>query len=83
MTATNLGGTMSFGDEDLKRLKEWIKNPIFNYGSPEKIEALLARLEAAEWVVSEVERAQRHGNVSDDFIECVKAWRKSVGRPHD
>lgn len=78
-----------FSDDDLKQLKETIKanyveglriNPDHIAVLAKDLEHFIARLEAAEWVVREVDRAQRHGNVSNDFIECMEAWRKCSGK---
>ena len=72
---------MSFSDEDLKRLKDlaydyrdgsrfmWIKGP--------EIVALIARLEAAEAVLLEIERF--NNGILTDTSE-FRAWRKAAGK---
>lgn len=78
-----------FTDDDLKRLKEWMKNPKMTDGSiigmetMQKIAALLSRLEAAEKVCdmtyknlgmySSIEGLPR------EIVKSMEAWRKSKG----
>ena len=76
---------MSFSDDDLKRLKEelgrWLgihtnpelTDPMFSLSS-KTINALLARLEAAEAILC-VE-----GNKINWRTDLLKAWRKAAGK---
>jgi len=71
---------MSFTDEDLGRLKKWMKKPKFTCGGDgylapeplERIQALLARLEAAEKLII------YRGNYAEEAI-AFEEWRKSKG----
>ena len=70
---------MSFTDDDLKRLKEEIEDGF--YGSNrDRLNALLARLEAAEKLISlRGVRIQMERN--DRKIETAAwAWRKAAGK---
>lgn len=61
---------MIFSDEDLKRLKENVSTMQIK-----GMEALLARLEAAEAYIKSMPE-----NVTDDNERLHKAWRKSAGK---
>lgn len=63
---------MAFTDEDLKDLKEVLRGTVI--GTDYKINDLLARLEAAEAVISEYVYDEA---IKDD--DLIKAWRKSKG----
>ena len=65
---------MPFTDEDLKRLKEWIDRipeRALTMPKAELIKALLARLEAAEWVCK---RADALGECIAEFPKDMYAW---------
>jgi hypothetical protein len=72
--------TMSFSDNDLKRLKERIEHadaPPKSNGvglTTVQLEALLARLEAAE------RYADRFEPIDDEDIELLQAWRSAAGK---
>jgi hypothetical protein len=61
----------TFTDEDLKRLKEWAKD-----GWSPNIEALLARLEAAEMVIKKSWQVRDTVNLEDER----QVWRKAAGK---
>lgn len=85
---------MSFTDEDLKRLKEWMATPRGpRFGLfPEDVEGLLARLEAAEklalrsWTGHKkdcIEGKNLSGGPSScicDMGDSLMVWRKSCGK---
>jgi hypothetical protein len=77
---------MSFTDDDLKRLKRYVKNGSVECISFEDVEALLARLEAAEAVCkasSEVVRPrERIGDAPRELkiLNALEAWRKAAGK---
>lgn len=77
-----------FTDDDLKRLKEYGMPHWFEINEKGKLEALLARLEAAErlgdWADHEnlcsfIDRG-RDGDCDCGCTEVFVAWRKSAGR---
>lgn len=69
---------MIFTDDDLKRLKDSRK---YESIDPDKIDALLARLEAAEDVILQIQHAKLHKTcalrASDISLEV---WRKAAGK---
>lgn len=68
---------MSFTDSDLKRLKELAKQKALSGLEPD-IVALLARLEAAEKVIKEIDE---HFLSDHDYVErLIETWRKAVGK---
>lgn len=78
-----------FTDEDLKLLKEHLADPYFETDDfyNERLQALLARLEAAEGVcrcvASDPCRLDHAGNCQTHFISSpcqVEAWRKAAGK---
>jgi hypothetical protein len=76
---------MTFTDDDLKRLKEFKdKHQYFNFPTAwdaneqyDLINALLARLEAAEKVLIHVEK---YFNPSDYGNRLLNKWRKAAGK---
>jgi hypothetical protein len=80
---TGAGGFdfMSFTDEDLKRLKEHLKECDNCDEIQTNVPALLARLEAAE-LVGATSHAYIHSPstiTKDNYYQADKAWRKSKG----
>ncbi len=75
---------MPFTDDDLRRLKMRKEDPLIPRHTViilRDLQSLLARLEAAEWVVQELERMRDHGNdVSSNFDSPLEAWRKAAGK---
>lgn len=74
---------MTFTDDYLKLLKEWADLGSKAQLDPEDIYALLARLEAAEKVIKEVEYMAGAGfNTTTRSLmwDAVKAWRKAAGK---
>ena len=63
---------MTFSDYDLKRF-----HAEYDEMGSEKIDALIARLEAAE---SYIQAKQANPYSSDRAVECYKAWRKAAGK---
>lgn len=80
---------MSFTDDDLKRLKKSIDNrysPQVSKPTWDEIEAILARLEAAEKVCIEAAKVDLtffmrmpHPFFKDRINKAVEAWRASKG----
>lgn len=70
---------MTFSDDDMKRLKAFAEcgDPTGYHGfSPEAMRALLARLEAAERVIDNIE-----SNDSSMAIDrSLGLWRKAAGK---
>jgi hypothetical protein len=78
---------MTFTDDDLKRLKDYIRDDEAQSGirfaipiNVGKCKALLARLEAAEkalegYISLEYERVNY-----DEVVQWTKAWRKAAGK---
>jgi hypothetical protein len=83
---------MTFTDDDLKRLKEWVDDAILNNyyieGKPELFKDLLARLEAAERVCEASEKVvrpkERIGNapLEQAIYDALEAWRKAAGKDY-
>ena len=84
MSASHENNVRVFTDDDLKRLKESYNNGPHNTGgmtvvlTPE-LQALLARLEAAEWALL------RFHSISEDIRtegmrEALKVWREAAGK---
>lgn len=81
---------MSFTDDDLKRLKadiaytdETREQMVINWTRLEMIKALLARLEAAEEAIHEMEYCTSAGwNTTTRGLiwDAIKAWRKAAGK---
>lgn len=79
---------MSFTDDNLKRLKEFLNEPhtqLITLWQPTfDLKALLARLEAAEIVVGHLEALlddcpdEQCGDIVG--LSHLKAWRKSAGK---
>lgn len=68
--------THTFSDEDLKQLKEKVNKPGSCMLRNEPMQALLARLEAAELYCED----STIGNQWLKHIESYKAWRKACGK---
>ncbi len=68
---------MPLTDDDLKRLKELSKNRALS-GLEKDINALLARLEAAEAALEIYE--DHFMGYDDDAMAAVKDWRKAAGK---
>ena len=74
---------MTFTDDDLKRLKNGMSTlrmamNVTEYSlGKEELEALIARLEAAEKVCLYNEMG---AYVTPVIRECLKSWRKTVGK---
>lgn len=76
---------MTFTDADLKRLKKsdhyttqfQIDKQSDRWVS---LKSLIARLEAAEWGMAELERQERKGYLHSDLVAPLEAWRKAAGK---
>lgn len=64
-----------FTDEDLERLK--FANTFGFYVEYADIQALIARLEAAEIVADEMTRVE---NLYESEVDHIKEWRKAAGK---
>jgi hypothetical protein len=74
---------MNFMDEDLHRLKENIRNNRIEGNSMadsmflDQAEALIARMEAAEYALSHAPKADYYDDV---YVDAVKRWCKAKGK---
>ncbi len=80
---------MTFTDDDLKRLREYVERldgKIEGFWAfPFDIKALLARLEAAETASEVADNISRNGGISFGSAEAIlkdylKAWREAAGK---
>jgi hypothetical protein len=81
---------VTFSDDDLKRLKEYIKRRPEGYIAVPDFEALLARLEAAERVIDRLNECNREqydeesvcsGWYCNSWIDSeIRVWRKVAGK---
>jgi len=72
-----------FTDEDLKRLTEWINGVparALTLPNAELIKALLARLEAAEKVCSQIDKYTDTLDIYVPIRESYQEWEKAAGR---
>jgi hypothetical protein len=80
---------MTFADDDLKRLKEEIRDPIYQRSEHRQLVlfkawALLARLEAAENLMQKADcSCIGHSPCHCGFEEYYKAWRKAAGKSYE
>lgn len=85
MTPSRKKRVVRFTDKDLKRFKSWIDDCYESdkfYCRTSEIEALIARMEAAELCLEIPHMKHTEGN---DDMECTfcsryKAWRKVTGK---
>jgi hypothetical protein len=72
---------MNFTDDNLKRLREQLKDPAMDQEGHDLWEALLARMEAAETVVRSVDRLMFTKEITDKLIHLqFLDWRKACGK---
>jgi len=75
---------VTFTDDDLKRLKKLVESSCIYDADGVQIdtdfEALLARLEAGDYIAQVLERQERKGYLHSDLIEPLDAWRIASGR---
>lgn len=69
---------MGFSDDDLKRFKEQIELHYYP-GEIAILQALLARLEAAEKVCDHIKENGFPKNMRDKAYDYMNAWRRSKG----
>lgn len=75
---------MSFTDEDLKRLKEQCRDPLYQRSEHRqlllsKFDSLIARLEAAE-KFCEMTPECNCSQECDYHTDALRAWRKEAGK---
>ena len=70
---------MTFTDDDLKRLKSGAYDPRL-IQTVEQVQALLARLEAAEELNFRMWAYHRGQGDDVDFEQALKSWRKLAGK---
>lgn len=71
---------MSFTDGDLKRLKEDVVFLVDSKAMGTDLDALLARLEAAEAVLEDPDMQQFLATAGWEFAAVIEAWRKAAGK---
>lgn len=73
---------MTFTDDDLKWLKKLPDNVVITFkdGPSVKLTALLARMEASEWVLKGFIKLEEEKENYDEVCRRVQAWRKAAGK---